>query len=226
VESSFAAGATLNLYLEEDLLVSPDATALALWYEHHHEPHWLCLSLLAGGCGSATFLSNPLYPDVLFEGRSFNSLGFAVRLQEWGRFFRPGWFGDPHARPRKGDAAWRNHWGWDWSIYGLLLDNPGLCCVQPACARATHTGRLGGVYASAEFHDRAFAKLQINAKPQAAYKLLARDALAHEVGSHVLAHEQLGRLWLLVEKHARARKPRALRVLSRGVRWLKSAACD
>jgi hypothetical protein len=31
IEEAFAAGSRLNLHLEEDLLVAPDATALALW---------------------------------------------------------------------------------------------------------------------------------------------------------------------------------------------------
>ena len=89
LERVFAEGSALNLYLEEDLLLSPDATRLASWYETNHCPEWLCLNLIAGGCASAGLLSNPDFPTLLFAGPTFNSLGFAVRRQEWQRLGHP-----------------------------------------------------------------------------------------------------------------------------------------
>ena len=82
IERAFAEGSELNLYLEEDLLLAPDVTRLASWFEQNHRPDWLCLSLISGGCASAGLLSNADYPALLFAGRNFNSLGFAVRRAE------------------------------------------------------------------------------------------------------------------------------------------------
>ena len=39
----FNEGADLVLYLEEDLLLSDDVTALALWYANNHRPEWMSL---------------------------------------------------------------------------------------------------------------------------------------------------------------------------------------
>ena len=101
IEEAFAAGSRLNLYLEEDLLVAPDATALALWYEREHKPTWLCLSLLAGPCGSTGFLSNERHPGLLFAARTFNSIGFVIRREEWYAHARAAWIGDQRRRPRE-----------------------------------------------------------------------------------------------------------------------------
>jgi hypothetical protein len=59
---AFAAGSNLNLFLEEDLLISPDATAIASWFGENYKPGWLCLNLLAATCGSAGTLSDPRMP--------------------------------------------------------------------------------------------------------------------------------------------------------------------
>ena len=126
IEEAFAAGSRLNLYLEEDLLIAPDATALALWYEREHKPTWLCLSLLAGPCGSTGFLSNERHPGLLFAARTFNSIGFVIRREEWYAHARAAWIGDQRRRPREIHANWRYNWGWDWSLYGLVGANPTL----------------------------------------------------------------------------------------------------
>ncbi|MGC1586821.1 MAG: hypothetical protein WA791_14170, partial [Rhodomicrobium sp.] len=144
------------LYLEEDLLLAADATALAQWYAENHRCEWMCLSLLSGGCGSKGFISDRAYPQVLFTGKSFNSLGFAVRRGEWERHLRPAWQSDLPMYTCKGGEAR----GWDWSVYLHLITTPGLCTLQPAAARATHTGRHG-VYCRPEFHDAAFKGLDL-----------------------------------------------------------------
>jgi hypothetical protein len=212
VESAFAAGSKLNLYLEEDFVVAPDATALALWYEREHKPGWLCLSLLAGPCGSAGFLSNERYPDLLFAGPTFNSIGFVMRREEWHAHARTAWLGDQRSASREFHADWRHNWCWDWSVYGLSAANPTLRVIQPVLARATHTGRVGGVYASPEFHDRAFVGLPINARRHIDYRLTEVDQLPHEVRAHVTLHEELTAMRMEMEQVAlRAAPPGLLR---------------
>ena len=127
-------------------MVSPDATALASWYADNHKPGWLCLNLLAAPCGSAAVLSDPRFPSELFLARTFNSLGFAARREEWCDLIEPVWFGGNEPLFAGGSVAnWgtKGAGGWDWSIYALLAKRKDLFSVQPALARATHTGRAG-----------------------------------------------------------------------------------
>jgi len=184
------------LCLEEDFALSPDAIDLSLWYLRNHRPSWMVLSLMAGICGSAGFLSNRQFPDTLFEGRLFNGLGFAMRKDEWHRYVKRVWLPLP---PRlEGYAAWRESWSWDWRVLGMLAATPGLCSVQPVLARANHTGRVGGTYATPDFHDAAFGKLPINQLKGIEYRLVPRDELVHEVASHIKQmEEQTGHLFML-----------------------------
>jgi hypothetical protein len=191
IEDAFANGSRLNVYLEEDFLVAPDATALALWYEREHKPDWFCLSLLGGPCGSTGVLSNERYPELLFAARTFNSMGFVIRREEWHAHARSAWLGEQRRRPRETHANWRYNWGWDWSLYGLVAANPTLRSIQPVLARATHTGRLGGTYGSPEFHDLAFGRLAINARRDVDYRLIEVEQLPQEVRSHVLLQGEL-----------------------------------
>jgi hypothetical protein len=187
IERAFSDGAESILYIEEDLLVSPDVTRLACWFEANHRPEWLCLGLLAGGCASAGFLSNPDYPDLLFAGHTFNSLGFAVGRAEWERYMRNAWMTEP-ARVLQFDGALTG--GWDWSLFTMLMNNPQLRTLQPVLARATHNGRLEGEHCTPKFHDAAFARLPIfrGAADAPLYRVEALDLLPNVVRSHA-------RLW-------------------------------
>src|SRR5260370_29736666 len=51
--------------------------------------------------------------------------------------------------------------GWDWQSYARMLDEPRLRTLQPALARAIHTGRLAGEYCTPQFHDQAFDGLPL-----------------------------------------------------------------
>jgi hypothetical protein len=201
---AFATGSALDLYLEEDLLVSPDATAMALWYAENHKPAWLCLNLLAGPCGSAAMLSDPRFPNQLFLARTFNSLGFVVRREEWCDLMEPNWFGGGLPELAGGLAAnWRTSFaGWDWSIYGLLATRKDLFSVQPVFARTTHRGATG-THSTPAFHDNVFGDLQICKQPAGAFALVEIGDLDHEVRSLVYAHEEMTDLRLQLEKRAR-----------------------
>ena len=183
LERVFRDGSTLNLYLEEDLLLAPDATRLALWYEAHHRPEWLCLNLIAGGCASGGLLSNADHPSLLFKGATFNSLGFAVRREEWTRLMAPVWMTE---RPDIVKYDGIPTGGWDWQIFGLLLDDARLRTVQPALARATHNGRLAGEFCKPWFHDRAFEGLPVfdGAVPVSEFRLLRSAELPSGLRRH------------------------------------------
>lgn len=188
IQGAFESGSVLNLHIEEDFLLAPDATAMALWYQRNHRPHWLCLSLLAGPCGFTGMLSNPAFPDTLFEARAFNSIGFALRRQEWEAHVRPAWPLKPVAR-REYFRGWRYAWGWDWAVYGALLSEPDLVAVQPAFARANHNGPVGENTTS-DFHHKAFVGLPLHDERIAGYRLVDRADLPHELRSHVNCFDQ------------------------------------
>lgn len=209
----FAEGSLLNLYLEEDLLVSPDATRLALWYHRHHRLGWACLNLVSGPCGSAGLLSNPAHPDLLFEARTFNSLGFVVRRAEWLAVFSPVWMG-PDRKPRAAPevAEWRTHWGWDWSVYGAIAGGD-LVSLQPALARATHTG-TEGTYSDAAFQNKAFSGLEINRAAEVAYRVVDVAALPHVLRSHINLHDEMTARLIALEAAAQPQPRRS---------WLRQA---
>jgi len=194
LERAFGEGSALNLYLEEDLLLAPDATRLASWFAANHRAEWLCLNLIAGGCASAGLLSNPDYPALLFAGHSFNSLGFAVRCQEWRRLMAPAWMTEREGVFKFDGKATG---GWDWQIYTLLLDDPRLRTLQPALARAVHNGRLAGEHCTPRFHDLAFADLPIYQGAVAAsdYRFLAVGELPSVVRRHAALWKEMS--WAL-----------------------------
>jgi hypothetical protein len=206
---AFEEGSAFNLYLEEDLLLAPDATRLALWYEANHRPEWLCLNLIAGGCASAGLLSNPDYPAQLFSGTTFNSLGFAVRREEWVRLMAPAWMTERRDIV-KFDGVPTG--GWDWQIYALMMDDSRLRTLQPTLARASHAGRLAGEYCTPAFHDDAFHALPVHdgARTEFEYQFLSTVELPSVIRHHAnLWQEMTAALRALAqrERMASANRP-------------------
>jgi hypothetical protein len=186
----FQQGSDLNVYLEEDLVVSPDILAMALWYQAHHRDHWLLLNLLAGPCGVKSYLSNMNYPDSLFETRTFNSLGFVMRAQEWDSLPKGLWMGERRLNWQEFWQQGLDDWGWDWSISTYVAKHPRYVCVQPVFARANHNGPIG-TYCKQDFHVEAFARLPICQCIDIDYRLTPLIELPHEVHSHLVAHREL-----------------------------------
>ncbi|MGQ4273454.1 hypothetical protein [Terrihabitans sp. B22-R8] len=213
---AFDSGSSLNVYLEEDLRLAPDALALAMWFERHHQPHWLCLNLMAGPCESAGYLSDPAWPAEVFESRTFNSLGFAARQEEWRSLIAPVWHPDVKPRRRLGGRAanWRTRLGWDWSIFGLLASRPELRSVQPVLARSTHTGAMG-TYCRPDFQKRAFDDLPVAQVPQADFVLREIAQLPRGVRSHIFLQQEQTDLRMMAEAAGRGR------VLSGMDAWLQ-----
>ena len=198
----FDAGVDFVLYLEEDLQIAPDATALAEWYVTHHRPEWMCLSLISGGCGSAGFISDPEFSNILFTSKNFNSLGFALRRNEWVQNVQPVWFED--------NPDFRNYTGlpvvgWDWSVYRTLIGTPGLYSLQPATARATHTGRFGGVHCQPDWHDFAYAGLRLadSAITKRNYDVLPTEMLPASVRRQAALWDSVNSALKVIEQMSR-----------------------
>lgn len=147
LERAFDAGADVVLYVEDDVLVSPDATALATWYAAHPDrDRALALCLLAYGSDpgrpeDVVETSDPVRPPGVAP---FPSLGVVFTRSGWARA-RGRWFDDD---------------GWDRGLGRALAD--GAAIWHPAWSRSTHIGRLAGSHCEPDFHDRTFGGLAWN----------------------------------------------------------------
>ncbi len=217
ITRAFAAGSRFNLCLEEDFQLAPDALDLAKWYVTNHRPHWACLNLLAGTCGSTGNLSDPNHPDLVFESRAFNSIGVGFTRDDW-TLARTYWAMPTTRRP----AAWfdMRHSGWDWAIYNMVLTHPTLRVIQPVTARCTHLGAMG-TNCTPDFQAKAFGGLDLSCTRPPDFALTAVDALPRPVAAHVSSQNDAAfyLAYLLQNTRPKRRTPRAwLSHLNRQIR--------
>lgn len=134
----FDSGSAFNVYLEDDLAVSPDTLDLAEWFrllperENYHS-----LALFND--------TAPGHPGelMIYCGGGFAPLGWACSWHQWTNRIKPHW----HALAD----------GWDWSIQAAIARNNDKI-LAPTIARATHIGRDGGTHCTPEFHDAHFSQ--------------------------------------------------------------------
>ncbi len=154
----FDSGSEVNVYLEEDILISPDVICLADWYMTLNHVNTMCMNLMLAGCSSTGFVSNPAFPSILVETKCFNSLGFIISRDQWENYFLPNWFRFPEFFANiYGDQVD----GWDLAMYDYLLSHRNLKVLSPLLARANHIGQYGGAHCSEAFHNMAFGNLPI-----------------------------------------------------------------
>lgn len=158
LKNIFELGSEINIYLEEDMLVSPDVTCLANWYNEIDRTKIMCLNLMLGGCSSTGFISNDKYPALFVTTKCFNSLGFVLTHLQWSKFFEKNWLRFPEFFTNINGEQTD---GWDLAMYDFLLSNQNLKVLSPLFARATHTGRQGGTHCNEAFHQMAFENLPI-----------------------------------------------------------------
>jgi len=131
-------GSQFNLYLEDDIILSPDAVSMADWFFEdflkggsetaHCGQLVLCLNLF-----NRSFVS--CQSSELFLTKDFDALGVGITSSCWKRYFNPWWFEENHSFSGKGH--------WDHSIRGLLVSDPSLYVVKPHQSRSRHIGLLG-----------------------------------------------------------------------------------
>ena len=151
LKRTFGMGYDGVLYLEDDVVLSPDAVELVLHYAHDAaaaQNRCLCLF------NTDSHAENN--PAVIETGRpvaKFAALGFYAPATQWTAFFEPTW----HASNK----------GWDWSIAGAAEASHTV--ARPAISRSHHIGRFGGVHYVAEHHDSAYVNnpLWRNPAPEA-----------------------------------------------------------
>ena len=132
---AFKAGSTLNLYLEDDVLFSPDVIKMMDWYDSiPNKNDFLCMSLFRQK--SLKDLSG-----VRTESNSnkFSALGLLITDYQWENYFAPNWFKDKR--------------GWDWSIRNLMTQT-GLEILVPKVSRSYHIGREKATHYVPAVHDK------------------------------------------------------------------------
>lgn len=137
------------LYLEDDVILAPDAVRLATWYFQHPERNkYLCLNLYNPDSKADA------NPEELIGSSGFNALGVAITREQWFRYFQPGW----HANPA----------GWDWSIIDIAKTVP---CLMPKISRSHHIGREGGTYYDASRHDAIYCPNPMCTQPAEKFRI-------------------------------------------------------
>ncbi|MGH1590638.1 hypothetical protein ACRBEV_22650 [Methylobacterium phyllosphaerae] len=181
------------MYLEEDLILSPDALDLTEWYDRNQRSTWMALNLLCGPCGTAGYVSSPWFPETLVETKMFNSLGFATHRHMWENFISKVWMA-PGDGEQSRPANWDTSWGWDWSVYAFALSAPvPLFIVSPAFSRVNHIG-THGVHVTPAHNEKMFGSLEINCLCRGRYVLEDIPSLPHELKSHIYALIELSDL--------------------------------
>lgn len=153
----FEEGSKMNIYLEEDVVISRDAVRMANWYwdiTRADQERWLSLNYFHSG-------SNRADPVGLIESKAFNALGMVMTRPAWLRWFQPNWHNDSRSQ-----AVWgKKYVGWDWAMTSMMAVEKPLMTLTPVFSRSNHIGRDGGVHASPKFHDETFVGLPINQDP-------------------------------------------------------------
>ncbi len=193
----FEQGSELNLYLEEDFLISPDVTRLAQWYARNHRPNEVCLNLMVAACNSRGPLSQPESPEILISTRQFNSLGFVLTAGQWHQHIVPNWFKFPFGLV---DSQGRQIAGWDCAIHAYVISNRQFHVLQPISARVQHIGREGGEFCDAESQDKILADMYLYHGTSEDLKYRRCEdlmELPHTVRTHLYALEEVVGLKLI-----------------------------
>lgn len=154
IRRAFAAGSQLNVALEDDVVLAPDALHLCNWFETLDASDALCLCLF-------TYGSDSTKPREVVARSHFTPLGWCTTRGMWSNRIEPKWMCDPR--------------GWDFSINKILADSPGMYVLQPLWSRSNHIGRIGGTHCTPEYHDQTFARLEISDGRETVYTRLFSD---------------------------------------------------
>jgi len=203
LSSVFDAGSSLNIYLEEDMVVSPDLIAIANWYRTLDLAHVMCANLMLCGCGSSGVVSVPERPRDFVKSQCFNSLGFIATDSQWSTHFAPNWNRVSDFLTVDGDPAD----GWDLSIYDYLISTADLRVLSPLLARANHIG-LSGTHCTEQFHIKTFEALPTYQGTESlTYTIRDPADLPYAVTSHLHLWEDLTRCLATLK---RTHRPRGL----------------
>lgn len=132
-------GTDWNVYLEDDLVLSPDAFNLVEWYIEHAEElrNYGDISDIGAYCLCRLRVHGA--PENIYLSRAFVGWGFLMAAHQWETYAKPAWF-----NPKK---------MWDTSLATYIREQgPKILNAFPELSRITNTGR-GGVHFTPEKYD-------------------------------------------------------------------------
>lgn len=138
------------VYLEDDVIFSPDILKIAEWYYDNSDENCLCLNLFnykSKEENPSKIIKSPKDNKTTLECRNFTALDFILTKEAWIKYFQPNWFKD--------------YRGWDHSINELLKHNEQLYTLQPEWSRSNHIGIEGGTHFNPDQYQHHFKNIKI-----------------------------------------------------------------
>jgi len=127
-------GSEFNVYLEDDVILAPDALDMAEWFrERNRDAEYACLSLLSFDGGLHR-------PDQVLETQDIQPWGLCWTDLSWQRYVSHGF---SFRWPIEQGVQWSE--GWDFWL-GFYLRMCGHKNLRPACSRAKHVGYNDGTH--------------------------------------------------------------------------------
>lgn len=125
-------GSLFNIYMEEDMELSPDVFSMAEWYRKRTDPY----EIEEVGVAFAKGESDPRKPDSLgyqWSNDGYFGWGLACTRRQWYDFYMRHWF---HWEP------WMKGRGWDWHV-GHMVEHESKKLLRPHLNRVRHIGMYG-----------------------------------------------------------------------------------
>ena len=142
-------GAGYNLYLEDDLVLSPDALDVANWYIEN-EAQLLAtpgLDDIGALCLCKMHDMGRENPQDLLFSRAFVGWGFLMGERQWWSYGNPAWC--------NAEILWGRPGMWDNSVANYIRKRgERVYNLFPALSRVTNTGRVGTHFTAKKYDKR------------------------------------------------------------------------
>jgi hypothetical protein len=143
---AFNEGSDYNVYLEDDMILSPDAFDFFNYYHDNlHTQDRLC------AC-AYNYNSDPAYNNLVTLSNDFVALGVGIFKNHWNDYFKPYWFNEQFRKDMEIDMGGIG--GWDWCIRAVMKKF-NMTTIMPTYSRSYHTGKFG-VHCTPKCYDTMF----------------------------------------------------------------------
>jgi hypothetical protein len=153
LDTAFGQGSELVVYLEDDLIVSPDLCELAGWYRRH-VPELTLYDVRIFFMNLFTTSTSGERADEIVISKFFSPWGMIINRHQWRQCMAPCWWNDDHRYPGRQD--------WTLSLAEELNRHRRLVVLTPRLSRTANIGREGGVHSIPERHDLLVQGLVMN----------------------------------------------------------------
>lgn len=151
MQYAFDLGSQVNIYLEDDIVLSPDVAELALWYQQTIETDQLFdVRIMLLNLFVTSIRTEPVAD--LGISQFFSPWGMVINAFQWKNFIEPAWWNDEHRYPHQYD--------WTLSLSEVMNLQDKLFVLAPLVSRSTNIGREGGLHSHPERFDLLMNGLQ------------------------------------------------------------------